>query len=74
MITAKMVPTNPDSVIDTSAHLYLASAPFPGDTIITAANQRIRVIKRTWVDHGSAQGSNYVDLELHVRMVNSVDG
>lgn len=69
-----MVPVTKPSDIDTSAHLYLAESPFPGDIIITAADQRVRVIKRTWIDHGSAQGSNLVDLELQVRMVNNVDG
>lgn len=77
MIVGILRPVNPASAIDTSAHVYLGCAPFPGDIILTAANQKVRIIRRVFVDHGSEQAAKdprYADLELYVRMEDDVDG
>lgn len=77
MIIARLCPVDPESVIDASSYVYLAAAPFPGDIVDTKAGQRVRVIRRTFIDHGPpnlVRAADYVDLMLNVRMVGEKDG
>jgi hypothetical protein len=73
MIVARLRPVDDNGAIDVSSHVYLTVAPFPGDIVLTAADQKVRVIRRTIIDHGP-HGSNYVDLELDARLVGEHDG
>ena len=71
-----------DLAIDTGNDVYLGTAPFPGDVVLTAAGQKVRVIRRLFVDHGEPQRMSpplkytpkHVDMELDVRLVGECDG
>ena len=52
--------------------VYLASTPFPGDTIATAGGQTLMVIRRTFLDLGPNAGtdsSTVMSVRLEVRPV-----
>lgn len=58
----------------TNNHLFLAEAPFPGDTIsVHSTNQVLRVIRRRWIDHARFDAPRglpgcWVDIDLDVRL------
>jgi len=74
VIVAKLHPVDRKDDIDTSAHVHLCGEPFPGDIVITAAGERVRVIRREFIDHGQDKNERYVDLILDVRLVAHYDG
>lgn len=48
--------------------VYLATAPFPGDTIRTQ-DVEVMVIRRTFLDLGPEGGADRLSIELKVRPV-----
>ena len=78
MIIASLHTVDPNSDVDTRDHIYLGEAPFPGDLVSTARGQLVRVIRRTFIDHGKAEKNtgpgSFVDVALTVRKVAEHDG
>jgi len=76
VIVARLTTTDPGSSVETEKPIYLAETPFPGDTILTAGKQRVRVIRREFLDHGRQEKEQWhnVDVLLLVRMVGPCDG
>jgi hypothetical protein len=76
VIIAQLATTDPGSAVDTSRPIYLSDTPFPGDTVLTAGKQRVRVIRREFLDHGRQEKEQWanVDVLLMVRMVGPCDG
>ena len=58
MIIASLHTVDPHSSVDSSNHVYLAEIPSPGDIVITANGQRVRAIRREFLDHAEAEKNN----------------
>ena len=71
MIIAMLTTTRPGDDALTDVPIYLAETPAPGDTVLTAAKQRVRVLRREFLDHGRQEKEQWanVDVLLHVRAV-----
>ena len=78
MIIASLHTVDPNSNVDTRDHVYLGEAPMPGDLVSTARGQVVRVIRRTFMDHGKAEKhtgpGSLVDVALTVRLLGPHDG
>ena len=78
MIIASLHTIDEHSDVDCRSHVYLGGIPFPGDLVSTACGQLVRVIRRTFIDHGVAERYRtpgaFVDVELTVRKVTPTDG